>query len=216
MKIIIAMLFLFLNSMALAQVVSDPNGILSQLDTYLNHPDFDSSFEQPFEYHLKQVDCMGARICDEANYSVLVTRKNTKSSEVYAEVLKQSRASKNKNSVRIAKALWDNHWGNTLRIKIQSMNSFGFSVELNSISDDVVPVSINGKLQQLNVKTVEMNAVNSIKQKISLKLSFSNELPGTTQLVFEEERKSGIMSGQKTETIDDIRCQHKDFLLCND
>lgn len=103
----------------------------------------------------------------------------------------------------ISKAQWETALGNSFRIYLETLKSYGIQVEILSIAPQNTSVSVNGRLREVSVVRVSYRTTSTLSSTENT-MDLSRDLRGVGQIVERTELSSRPMKSRKVQRISSI------------
>lgn len=203
LSFVFAFTFSFFAQSNLAQNgVSDPNEVLSSLDTYLGAPTFEDSFAEGQSLISKSESCISARICDIMTTTVEVTRGLDENQNPTATLSYYGSNGKKFQDSVITLERWQRNHGNLLRLHIEKILSFGQPVEIISSSFIEREVTVNEGIEVIHAMRIHLYSGQN--RNVEYFFEVTPDLPGTMQVIYSTQRNKLISKGGDTRWIDKV------------
>ncbi len=157
---------------------------LEGIDQFLAGDHFQVAFRAGDQALVEKRSCVGS-MCD--HFNVLYKVISVDHGDALVQTVKSDGTVLEESHV--LKADWENLQHNRLRQEIQSMESFGFQVEIKSIAITHAAVSVNGELRDIETRQVNLSGQNAAGMKTLRIVEISSGLGGIAQFLSASESK---------------------------
>lgn len=158
---------------------------LESLDQFLAGDRFQTAFQAGDQTEVERKSCAGP-ICD--SFKVYYRVVSVNGSEASIRTVKADGSLL--EETRVSQTDWENLRHNRLRQRIQSMESYGFQVEIQSILPSQTSISVNGEMQNIETRIVTLAGRNGAGMKTVQTLEIGTGLGGLAQFLRSSEKKT--------------------------
>lgn len=176
---------LFLSIILLITSTAFGSTDLSTLDSFLAADRFETAFQNGDLAVVEKKSCV-ASICDRFQVTFKVTSVN----EIEAQVRTEKSDGTLIAETSVSKTDWENSLHNRLRSQIQSMESYGFVVEVQSIDPAQTTIQINGQSQNIETRLVTLLGRSGAGMTTTQKFEISSGIGAIAQFLRSTEKKT--------------------------